>query len=303
MNYQETLQSIFDEIVPLSGEGQAAVYIPELASIPADKFGICLRFLHGEQYGLGDWQEKFSIQSISKVIALTMAIARCGDEVWERVGVEPSGSGFNSLIQLEYERGIPRNPLINPGAMVICDILLSHFKNPKAEILAFVRDLAASELIFFNEKVADSERRFGYRNFALANFLKSFNNLNHEVEEVLDLYFHICAIEMTCEELACAFQFYARHGYHERRGQYITESQARRMNALMQTCGFYDEAGEFSFKVGLPGKSGVGGGIAAIHPQKYSVAVWSPRLNKKGNSVMGVKALELLTTKLVPSIF
>ncbi len=303
MNYQETLQAILADIEPARGKGRVAAYIPELAKVPANKFGMCLRFINGEQYGLGDWQEKFSIQSISKVFSLTLAISKYGDKVWERVGVEPSGTRFNSLVQLEFEKGIPRNPFINAGAIVVCDMLLDGFENPKLEVLSMVRDFAGTDAIHFNLAVAESERKVGYRNFALAYFLKSFGNLHHEVETVLDLYFHICAIEMTCEELASAFLFYTNHGSAPGREHFITNSQARRLNALMQTCGFYDEAGDFSFKVGLPGKSGVGGGIAAIHPEAYSVAVWGPGLNKKGNSLMGLKALELLTSRIVPSIF
>lgn len=303
MNHQATLRSILKAIAPLRGEGQVATYIPELARVDPDKFGICLRFLEGNQFGVGDFREKFSIQSISKVFALTLAISKIGKEVWTRVGVEPSGSRFNSLVQLEYEQGIPRNPFINAGAIVVCDILLSNFSSPKNEVMSLVRDLAETEEIDFNAQVAESERRHGYRNFALAFFLKSFGNLHNEAEDVLDLYFHLCSIEMTCEELARSFSFFANHGSAPRRENFLTASQTKRLNALMQTCGFYDEAGEFSFKVGLPGKSGVGGGIAAIHPQRYSVAVWGPRLNQKGNSVMGLKALELLTSELVPSIF
>jgi len=303
MNYQGTLQSILAEVAPLRGEGHIATYIPELAEVPPNKFGICLRFLNGEQYGAGDWEEKFSIQSISKIFALTLAISKYGEKVWERVGVEPSGSRFNSLVQLEYEKGVPRNPFINAGAIVMCDLLVSGFEQPKQEVLSLIRGLAGTAAIHFNPKVAGSERKTGYRNFALAYFLKSFGNLHNDVDEVLDLYFHICSIEMSCRELATACLFFAGHGQSPSVGRFITESQAKRLNALMQTCGFYDEAGEFSFKVGLPGKSGVGGGMVAIHPREFSVAAWGPRLNEKGNSVMGMKALELLTSKLVPSIF
>lgn len=303
MNYQDTLQSILAEVAPLRGKGHIATYIPELAEVPPGKFGICLRFLNGEQYGVGDWEEKFSIQSISKIFALTLAISKFGEKVWERVGVEPSGSRFNSLVQLEYEKGVPRNPFINAGAIVICDFLVSGFDQPKQEVLSLIRGLAGTDAIHFNPKVAGSERKTGYRNFALAYFLKSFGNLHNDVDQVLDLYFHICSIEMSCQELATACLFFAGHGQSPSVGRFITESQAKRLNALMQTCGFYDEAGEFSFKVGLPGKSGVGGGMVAIHPREFSVAAWGPRLNEKGNSVMGMKALELLTSKLVPSIF
>ncbi len=303
MEINPILQSILDDLKPLRGNGHIATYIPELAKIDPNKFGICLQLVNGESYGLGDYAEKFSIQSIAKVFALTLAISKLGEKVWERVGIEPSGSRFNSLVQLEYEQGIPRNPFINAGAIAVCDILVSRCSDPKTEVLSLVDDLAGRPGINFNFKVAESEQKCGYLNYAMAYFLKSFGNLHNDVEEVLDLYFHICSIEMTCEELAMAFLFYANHGHAPLRPQFLTKSQTKRLNALMQTCGFYDEAGEFSFKVGLPGKSGVGGGIVAIHPKSYSVAVWGPRLNPKGNSVMGMKALELLTSRLEKSIF
>jgi glutaminase len=218
--------------------------------------------------------------------------------------VEPSGNAFNSLVQLEYEKGIPRNPLINAGAMVVCDVLMDRMNDPKKEILQFIHAIAGSDTVGFNERVAASEQEHGFRNAALANMVRSFGNIRHDINDILDLYFHICSIEMSCRELATAFLLFANHGTipgtHEK---ILSQSQTKRLNAVMQTCGFYDEAGEFSYSVGLPGKSGVGGGIVAIHPGLYAVATWSPRLNGKGNSVMGMKALELLTTKLGTSIF
>ena len=220
------------------------------------------------------------------------------------MGVEPSGNAFNSLMQLEYEKGIPRNPLINAGALVVTDILVSKFENPKAEILRYLRQLAGTDAVHFNKSVAESERNTGYRNFALAYFLKSFGNLHNEVEQVLDVYFHQCSIEMTCVELARAMQIFSGHGLEPHSGgRLLSSSQTKRLNAVMQTCGFYDEAGEFTYAVGLPGKSGVGGGIAALLPGHYSIAVWSPELNKKGNSVLGMKALELFTTMTGNSVF
>lgn len=303
MNYQQILQDILAETAPLQGQGHVATYIPELANVDADKFGICLQLIDGQRFGVGDFSEKFSIQSISKVFGLTLAVSKIGEQVFERVGVEPSGSAFNSLMQLEYERGIPRNPFINAGAIVVCDILLENSTDAKTELLELVRDLVGSKDVFFNEKTAESERRTGHRNMAVAHFLQSFGNLRHGADEVLDLYFHMCSIDLSCEELAQAFLFFANHGSCANRLDFLTKSQTKRLNALMQTCGFYDEAGEFSYKVGLPGKSGVGGGIAALHPERYAVAVWGPRLNKKGNSMMGMRALELLTSKLEWSIF
>ncbi len=304
MNYDQILKKIDKEIKPFANEGNVSDSIHELALINPSKFGIHLVTTEKMDYSFGDSNEKFSIQSISKVLSLSYAFQFLGENIWSRVGVEPSGNPFNSLAQLEYEKGKPRNPFINAGAIVIADILVSNLKNPKNDFLSFVRNLANCNSIDFNEKVALSEKKVGFRNAALANILKSFGNLKNGVEEVLDFYFYQCSIEMTCKELAQSCYFFANGGNTYSQNQRIlTESQIKRLNALMQTCGFYDESGEFAYKVGLPGKSGIGGGIMAIHPQKYCVATWSPRLNLKGNSVMGMKALELLTTETQMSIF
>ncbi|MEL6942653.1 MAG: glutaminase [Bacteroidota bacterium] len=304
MNYQTILTSIYHDVKKQPDNGQVAAYIPELAKVPASKFGIHLRDLDGNNYAVGDSEERFSIQSIVKVLSLTLAAKLAGKKVLERVGVEPSGDPFNSLAQLEYERGIPRNPLINAGALVVCDFLMDYLPNPKVDFLAFVRELVGNDIINYDYKVAASEKAFGHRNAALLNLMKSFGNIRHEVNEVLDFYFHQCALSMSCRELTEAFLLFANNGkLYSSNQQVITSSQSKRINAIMMTCGFYDEAGEFSFRVGLPGKSGVGGGIIAIHPGEYAVAVWSPPLNEKGNSHLGMLALEYLTTRTGFSIF
>ncbi|GAA0890471.1 glutaminase [Fulvivirga kasyanovii] len=304
MDYQKILEEIHQEVLPLLDKGKVADYIPELANVDASKFGIHLLTLEDNAYSVGDVHEKFSIQSISKVFMLALTISHLGEKVYERVDVEPSGDPFNSLVQLEHECGIPRNPFINSGALVITDMMISSFEDPRTEFLEYVRDLVGHSEIFCNMKVAASEKQHGFKNAAMVNLMKSFGNIENDVEDVLDLYFEFCSIEMTCSELAKAFRVFANHG----RGvidtkKYITESQFKRITAIMQTCGFYDEAGEFAFRVGLPGKSGVGGGIAAILPDEYSIVTWSPGLNKKGNSLAGMKALELFTTKTGTSIF
>ncbi len=304
MDYQRILEEIAVETEAEAGKGQLATYIPELAKVSPDHFGMYLVGLDGRSYSLGDWDVPFSIQSIAKVHAVAMAYGRVGESLWERVGVEPSGSPFNSLVQLEYEKGIPRNPLINAGALVIADVLLDLLENPEAEFIAFVRKLAADESIGYNRAVAVGEKNTGFRNAALANLLKAFGNIRNDVNRVLDFYFLNCSIEMSCQQLANSFLPFANHGRVPGTGeQVLTTSQTKRLNALMQTCGFYDEAGEFTFKVGLPGKSGVGGGIVAVCPKQFAVAVWSPLLNPKGNSHRGMKALELLTTKSGISVF
>ena len=304
MDYKTILEDIYNAVKPYSNVGKVADYIPELAKVNPDRFGICMDVIGDGCYSVGDAQERFSIQSISKVFALAMALSVKGEGLWSRVGKEPSGTAFNSLVQLEVEQGIPRNPFINAGAMVLTDVLLTSFEDPAGNFLEFVRELCGSKDVSFNEQVAYSEREKAYLNAAIANLLKYHKNIECDVEEVLHLYFLTCSVEMNCCELAKAFLAFADHTEpFSYAGIELTRSQIKRMNAIMQTCGFYDEAGEFSYLVGLPGKSGVGGGIAAIYPMRYSVAVWSPRLNSKGNSVKGMKALELLTTMTNESIF
>lgn len=303
MNFTSILQEIFREAKSLPVIGNVALTIPELAKIDPDKFGIHLTTINGDDFGIGDSNEKFSIQSVSKALTVAMAFTFLDEKIWERVGVEPSGNPFNSLVQLEYEKGIPRNPFINAGALVIADMLVSQLQHPKEDFLQFIRMISGSDTIDFNLKVAQSEKETGFRNAALAHFLKSFGNIENDVEVVLDFYFHQCSLEMTCKELAHSFFFFANEGKTQSGQQILTKSQVKRLNALMQTCGFYDESGEFTYKVGLPGKSGIGGGIAALYPKNFVVATWSPRLNEKGNSELGMSALELLTTKTGMSIF
>lgn len=302
--YKAILKEIYDETQPYAKIGEPASYIPELLKVDPDQYGICLKTLKGKTYQIGDSQTGFAIQSISKVFAVAMAFSIHGEKLWNRVGVEPSGSAFNSVIQLEIEKGIPRNPLINAGALVISDILLSSLEYPEEEFLSFVQQLSESGNVKYNESMAVSEREHGFLNAAIANILKYHGNMHNDIERVLRFYFRQCSLTMTCEELSTAFLNFADHKKPFLFNNVaLTSSQVKRINAIMQTCGFYDEAGEFTFKVGLPGKSGVGGGIAAICPKEYAVTVWSPRLNSKGNSVMGMKALELLTTKTEVSIF
>lgn len=304
MDYQQILENIYQTIQPYSKQGKQADYIPELAKVNPDQFGMSLHTIYGETASIEQADTRFSIQSISKVFTLAMCLSIKGDDLWSRVGKEPSGTAFNSLVQLEVEKGVPRNPFINAGALVMADILLSNLKNPEADYLNFVRAVSANETIDYNVNVANSERENGFLNAAIVNLLKYHGTIENNIEDVLHFYFLMCSIEMSCRELSLAFLAFANHRRKfDYAGITLTSSQVKRINAIMQTCGFYDEAGEFAYLVGLPGKSGVGGGIIAIHPLQYSVAVWSPRLNSKGNSVMGIKALELLTTETKASIF
>ena len=301
---QPIIDRLYQKVNTHPAKGVNAQYIPSLAEVDPNKLGIFLCTADGEGYGAGDWNEKFSIQSITKVLSLALAFKFEEDKLWKRVGVEPSGTSYNSLILLELENGIPRNPFINAGAIVIADVLLTHLKNPEEEFIHFVRELASNEQIQYSEEIAASEKSVAYRNMALVNFMKSHGNIHNHIEDVMDFYFKICSVEMTCKEMAHAFLFFANSGKDCFTQQsYLSSSKVKRINAIMQLCGMYDESGEFAFKVGLPGKSGVGGGIVAVHPGEYSIAVWSPQLNKKGNSYKGSLFLEEFTTLLEKSIF
>ncbi len=303
MDYRTILEDVYSEIKPLAGIGKQADYIPALAKVDPDQFGMCLQTVSGEVYELMQADTRFSIQSIAKVFALAMCLSLKGESLWERVGKEPSGNAFNSMVQLEVEKGVPRNPFINAGAIVMADVLMTLLDDPEDEFLGFVRALAGSDTIDYNVEVALSEREEGYLNAAIANLLKYHGRIDNDIEDVLMFYFKMCSVEMSCRELAHAFVAFTNSIPFDFAGYRLTPSQIKRLNAVMQTCGFYDEAGDFSYLVGLPGKSGVGGGIIAIYPMRYAVTVWSPRLNSKGNSVMGMKALELLTSATQESIF
>ncbi len=303
MNYKVVLDKISSAVKPLAGKGKTADYIPALANVNPDKFGMCIVSIDGESFMTGDVEERFSLQSISKVFALAICFSLKGEDLWQRVGKEPSGTAFNSLVQLEVEHGLPRNPFINAGALVLADIMLTSLDNPEESFLSFVRELCGNMTVGYNDEVARSEKEVAYLNAAIVNLLKYHKKIECDVDRVLNFYLKMCSVEMNCKELARAFLAFANHKQFNYSGVTLTSSQVKRMNAVMQTCGFYDETGEFSYLVGLPGKSGVGGGIAAVYPMRYSVAVWGPRLNSKGNSIMGMKALELLTTETMESIF
>ena len=302
--YQDIIKDLYAEILALPFEGTQADYIPELAEVNPSLFGVYIALPGGKGYGIGDYQHGFSIQSMSKVFSLLLAYEKLGGLLWSRVGVEPSGTRFNSLVQLEADHGIPRNPFINAGAIVICDILLGLYDDPLEVILDFIRDACGDSTISFDEHIALSEKETAFRNYALCYFLKSYGNIHHDVDEVIDFYTRLCSIELNCEQSSKALLYLTLHGVHPLTGdKRFTTSQIKRINAIMQTCGFYDESGEFSYKVGLPGKSGVGGGIMALHPGLYSITTFSPLLNEKGNSVKGLAFLEAFTTRIEQSIF
>jgi len=307
MNYKKILKEIEKEIQEELSKGKVADYIPALAQVEPNQFAMTITLESGEQFSVGKSKEHFSIQSISKVLAFSLAIDTYSTSLYKRVGVEPSGSPFNSLVQLEYENGIPRNPFINAGAIVVMDALMSHFGGDYAaleKVMNFTREISDNPDLQFDATVAKSEMEHASRNLALSQLMKSFGNFENDVHEVVRTYFKQCAISMNTEDLSRAMIYLAFKGKDPiSNKEFLSESQAKRINALMLTCGHYDASGEFAFHVGLPAKSGVGGGIVAVVPNVMSIAVWSPRLNAYGNSHVGTLALQLFTTKTGLSIF
>ncbi|WP_373235428.1 glutaminase [Cohaesibacter celericrescens] len=282
--------------------GKPADYIPELAHIDPAQLAISVALADGRVLSAGDYKTGFSIQSISKVFTLSIALGRIGDSLWNRVAREPSGNPFDSILKLEQEKGKPRNPFINAGAIVTTDALLSGHapKEALSEIIQFVRAAAEDDDIHINARVAQSEKATGYRNLALAHYLRSYDNLVNEPDYTLGVYYHQCAIEMTTVQLAKAGRYLASLPDAPK---LIAPAKVRSLNALMMTCGQYDGSGEFAFRVGLPSKSGVGGGLLIIAPRRGSIAIWSPGLNEKGNSKMGTYIAERMSRELDWGVF
>lgn len=299
---QRTIDEITVKVAPIVGQHAGADYIPGLKAVDPNQFGMAVATVSGEVYGAGNWTTPFSIQSISKVFTLALVLAAEGEDLWRRVFREPSGNAFNSLLQLELEAGIPRNPFINAGALVITDRLHTLTGNASGTVKDLLRGESGTT-IDADPDIAASEATHGHRNAALAHLLASYNNLENPVETVLHEYIQHCALAMSCRDLAVAARFLASNGKGVNGHTVLSASHAKRVNALMLTCGLYDAAGEFAYRVGLPAKSGVGGGILAVVPGKCAISVWSPGLGKSGNSVAGVAALDEFTNRTGWSIF
>ncbi len=303
-DYPGVLDAVMERVRSHIGEGRVADYIPQLAEVDPDEFGFAVATVDGELYSTGGHAAtRFSMQSITKVFTLALVMSISGGEVWKRVHREPSGTSFNSLYQLEFEGGIPRNPMINPGALIVTDQLLTD----TGDAFGALQELLCAETgdpdLHADDLVADSEDEHGDRNRSLAYLMASFGKMHNPVPEVLDHYFRQCAITISCEELAKVGLLLARHGKRADGSRLLSTREARRIMAVMLTCGTYDAAGEFAYRVGLPCKSGVGGGILAIVPGRCSVAAWGPGLDGKGNSVTAALALEAFTDITKCSVF
>ena len=303
---QPLLDAVLSDMEAYRGHGDVATYIPALAKVDPRKFGIAIALGDGTTCAAGDADEPFSIQSISKVFTLSLALGKVKAALWNHVGREPSGSPFNSIVQLEAEKGKPRNPLINAGAIVVCDQLMGSGSADDAveEIIDFLSERCCEGAVQIDENVATSESQTGSLNRSLAHFIKAFGNLQNPVEDVLSIYFRQCAIAMSCRQLARAALYLAFDGNDPVSGdEIVIPSRSRRINSLMMTCGHYDNSGDFAFRIGLPGKSGVGGGILTVVPGIGTICVWSPGLNSAGTSLAGAVALEKLVERTGWSVF
>jgi glutaminase len=309
LDLDDVLHEVAEIARPHAADGEVTDYIDSLADVDPDTFGIAVVEMDGTEHVHGDADQAFALQSISKVFSLVLAMQKAdeaegvAEELWNRVGVEPSGDPFNSLVQLEHEQGKPRNPMINAGALVVDDVLLDHCDDAPASMKALVSELGG-EQVRIDETIAREEGRAGHRNRAMAFLMSSFGNLTSTVEEVMHAYVHQCAVMMTTRQLARAIRFLGNHGVDPASGKQILSAPlARRVSAIMLTAGTYDSAGQFAFDVGIPCKSGVAGGIVAVVPGELGVCVWSPPLGPSGNSAAGHAALRALAERLDLSLF
>jgi glutaminase len=305
MDYENLFAQVTQAVGPDLTGGQVAQYIPALAAVDPRRFGLAVANADARRKprGTGDWRVPFSIQSVSKVFTLALVLAADGDALWNRVGKEPSGAPFNSLAQLERQHGIPRNPFVNAGALVVTDRLLTLTGDARGTLREFMRAESGNPLIDFDAEVATSESSHGHRNAALAHLLADYGRLDNPVRDVLEHYYWQCSLAMDCRDLALAAGFLARHGLRADGTRLLTRSEAKRINAVMLVGGTYDAAGEFAHRVGLPAKSGVGGGIIAVIPGRSTLCTWGPALDQHGNSTAGITALDTLTTLTGWSIF
>lgn len=305
------MQDILMECVKIGREvaeqGTVATYIPELEKGNKKDVGIAIMDLEGQFYGEGDYLKEFTLQSITKVIALLLALEDKGkEEVFRHVHMEPTGDPFNSIMSFEVKNPEkPFNPMINAGAMVVTSLIRGETKEEKIKrILSFYELLRGKEGASFDEKVYRSEKATGDRNRSLAYFMKSTGIMQGDTDEILDLYFMQCSILGNCKDIATIGAILASNGIHPvTKNRVIKKENARLVKTVMTTCGMYDASGEFAVSCGIPAKSGVGGGILGAVPGVFGISTFGPALDKKGNSIAGIKMMEYLSKKLDLSIF
>lgn len=301
------LEQLVDECEFYTSQGALANYIPELAKADPNKLGAYILSSDGKHYCSGDYMQKFTIQSIVKPILLLQALIDNGAEVVSsKVGVEATGKPFDAINVGDQKLNTKNiNPMVNMGAIVMCTLIKGDTYQEKFDrLLSLTRELADNPEIDIDEAVYESEKKWGNKNRALAYLLKSNGMLDDDVEEVLDCYFKACSISITCKDLANIGFILANRGKRlAKRGRIIPAEYTRYVNAILATCGMYDGSGEFALRVGVPAKSGVGGGIVAVVPTKMGIGIYSPALDEKGNSVAGIHLLEKLSDRLYLSIF
>ncbi|MCQ2546478.1 MAG: glutaminase A [Clostridia bacterium] len=284
-------------------QGQVATYIPELGKVDSNQLGICIYPLTGKKVCLGDYDRRFTIQSISKVMMLVAALEICGKErVFELTGAEPSGEAFNSIVELDRENSKPYNPLINSGAIAICGMLTKEISFQ--DILRYTRKVCNDADIILNEEVYDSEIKTCSRNRSIAYLLESKNIINGDVDDILRFYTKCCSMSVTAESLATMARILCNDGVgEESTKRYMSASTARIVKTLMLTCGMYDGSGTFAINVGIPSKSGVGGGLMSVSDKRAGIGVFGPALDPKGNSIAGIQLLKEISNKLTLNLF
>lgn len=283
--------------------GAVATYIPELGKADKNHLGVCLFDLENGVIGAGDCEERFTIQSISKVISLCAGLEACGfQSIFDKVGMEPSGAAFNSLVELDLTSSYPYNPMINSGAIAVISRLMKVMSFE--QMLDFARKLCMDPLIEVNEKVYWSEMNHLSRNRAIAYLLESKGILEADVEKTLDFYVKMCSLDVTAKSLAGLGAVLACGGIHPETGERLLGSDTVRVvKTVMLTCGMYDGSGEFAVHVGIPSKSGVGGGILAVVDKKMGIGIFGPALDEKGNSIGGNCVLRFLSERLKLHMF
>ncbi len=298
------LKTVYEQVISNS-QGELASYIPELALVNPNLFAISYVDVHGQQFSIGDCESLFTLQSTSKPITYSLALQLKGEEfVHSKVGVEPTGEAFNSIIELEEKSHRPFNPMINSGAIATTSLIEGTDFNSKLDLILKHFEKFVGHKLTIDEKVFSSEKKTAHRNRAIAHLMKHFAVIDSDIEETLDLYFKQCSILVNCNDLALIAGTLASGGVQPKtQVQVMSADHVVKTLSLMFTCGMYDTAGEWAFRVGLPAKSGVSGALFVVVPGQFGLAVYSPRIDSHGHSYRGREAVELITKKLNANIF